>query len=705
MGEAPRLTLKELGTPGAYKYESGIAPLLIPDSDFEIKTAMINLIERRKYSGGTNESPLNHLKEFEKYCNTIKEFLSRFFPQKKTAETRALIQSFKQRTSESLYEAWERYKDYQRECPRHVISTYQIIQIFYGGLSPQGRSSLDAGAGGPIMNKTVEEVVNVIDDVVRNYMDWQEIEIETTRENGSIDQLNAINNFSTLLSNLGKEVVSIKAKLENASSQAQILPSQFLGSDTSSYSNPLFASCCMIIKCLVCDLCGKNDHDASNFPNVPIYGCDEYDGNENEHVNYVDNNDFGPRFNVQKNVENRNYHNHESYDSYNQNSGYRNQVTQGFCGNHHNYGYNDQSHAQVYGDHNKVMIQGQGDNSYDQLSHSMSRLENVMVDKANKLNDYISSSNKMFHDMLTHGKMLETQIFQLANTSKENATLSSLPSQGIDLKEPSPIENEGDESPLDEEVAKEHVEKVKEKEKEVYKPKFPYPQKFNRHKLDEQFGKFIEMLKEIHLSIPFTEVLEQMLNYYKFLKEILSGKRDCNVVEQVGLGECCSAFIHDDLLPKMKEPGNFSIPCNINGKLFQNALCDLGASVSIMLYSVFKRLKIGELLPSNMTLQLSDSSIKFPKGRVEDVPLKIGDFTIPVDFIVLEIAEDDHIPIILGRPFLATSGALIDVKGGRITLGVGNNEESFELKPMHESLSIVKGIMCVNSPRSIDNVL
>src|SRR6185437_11973855 len=101
----------------------------------------------------------------------------------------------------------------------------------------------------------------------------------------------------------------------------------------------------------------------------------------------------------------------------------------------------------------------------------------------------------------------------------------------------------------------------------------------------------------------------------------------------------------------------------------------------------------GELLLTNMTLQLADRSIKFPKGRVEDVPLRIGGFTIPVDFIMLEIEEDDHIPIILGRPFLATSGALIDVKGGRITLRVGNEKESFKLKPMHESLSFVKRIM------------
>ncbi|XP_021754767.1 uncharacterized protein LOC110720070 [Chenopodium quinoa] len=225
-----------------------------------------------------------------------------------------------------------------------------------------------------------------------------------------------------------------------------------------------------------------------------------------------------------------------------------------------------------------------------------------------------------------------------------------------------------------------------------------------RNKLDEQYGRFLEMLKEFHLSIPLTESMTQMPRYFKFLKDILSGKRDCNEIYSVELGECCGALIQNDLPKKMKDPGNFSISCKIKSKLFENALCDLGASVSIMPFSVFKKLKLGELIPTNMTLQLADRSIKFPNGRVEDVPLKISGFTIPVDFIVLEIEEDDHIPIILGRPFLATSGALIDVKGGQITLRVGNKKENFELKPMHESLSLVKGIKSDDSLRSFDNV-
>ncbi|XP_021732411.1 uncharacterized protein LOC110699225 [Chenopodium quinoa] len=348
----------------------------------------------------------------------------------------------------------------------------------------------------------------------------------------------------------------------------------------------------------------------------------------------------------------------------------------------------------------------------------MNRLENFMMAQSEKLNEFILSCNKMFEVLFTHGKMLENQINELAIPLRDCASPLSLPSQEVDFREPMCAMTTRSVKVLKESVPKKSKESEKESDSSEGN-KHEEPSKMSedsmislrrksgskmRYKLDEQFGKFVEMLKQLHLTLPFTDVVEQMPNYAKFLKEILSGKRACNMVEPVNLGECFSAFIHNDLPQKLKDPGNFSVPCKIKGKLFHNALCDLCASVSIMPYSVFKKLKLGELLPSNMTLQLANRSIKFPKGRVEDVPLKIGEFTIPIDFIVLEIAEDDHIPFILRRPFLTTSGTLIDVKGGRITLRVGKNEEGFELKPTHESLSLVKGIICVNSPRPIDNV-
>ncbi|XP_021730599.1 uncharacterized protein LOC110697542 [Chenopodium quinoa] len=280
--------------------------------------------------------------------------------------------------------------------------------------------------------------------------------------------------------------------------------------------------------------------------------------------------------------------------------------------------------------------------------------------------------------------------------------------ENLDDDKKKSITSEQKEEDVAKDVSKEesHEKKksVERKQEEVRKTDLQYPQKFMRNKLDEQFGRFLEMLKEVHLSIPLTKAMTEMPRYSKFHKDIFISKRDCNEIDLVKLGEYCSALIHNDLPKKMKDLGNFSIPCKIKCKLFENALCNLGITLSIMPFSVFKKLNLGELLPTNMTLQLADRSIMFPKGRVEDVPIKIGGFTIHVDFVVLEIEEDDHIPIILGRPFLATSGALIDVKGGHITLRVGNKKERFEIKPMHESLSLVKGIKSDDSLCSFDNV-
>ncbi|XP_021736290.1 uncharacterized protein LOC110702854 [Chenopodium quinoa] len=205
----------------------------------------------------------NSLRTWDEVTTT---FLGRFYSQKKTAEARALIQGFRQRASETIYEAWERYNEYQRECPHHGIPTYQVLQIFYGGLSPQGKTSLDAGAGGPIMNKTEKQVIEIIKDVVRHHMDWQEGEKESSRKGGSavysVDHLNAINNLTSQIANLGKEMTSIKAKLESSSSH-QERPSQSKGRGMS--SNPSTStSNNMPNGSLFCENCGSYDHDTSS---------------------------------------------------------------------------------------------------------------------------------------------------------------------------------------------------------------------------------------------------------------------------------------------------------------------------------------------------------------------------------------------------------------------------------------------------------
>jgi len=114
--------------------------------------------------------------------------------------------------------------------------------------------------------------------------------------------------------------------------------------------------------------------------------------------------------------------------------------------------------------------------------------------------------------------------------------------------------------------------------------------------------------------------------------------------------------------PKLKDIRSFSIPCVIGNYIIDKALCDLGASVSLMPMSIYKRLNLGELKPTKMSLHLADRSIKYPVEILKDVPIRIGQLYILTDFVVMDIREDSHIPILLGRPFLATADAIIDVK-------------------------------------------
>ncbi|XP_073225622.1 uncharacterized protein [Cicer arietinum] len=194
---------------------------------------------------------------------------------------------------------------------------------------------------------------------------------------------------------------------------------------------------------------------------------------------------------------------------------------------------------------------------------------------------------------------------------------------------------------------------------------------------------FLDVFKKLHINIPFAEALEQMPTYAKFMKDIMSKKRKIGG-EIVMLTEECSAILQRKLPPKLKDPGSFSIPCAIGNRTFGKALCDLGASVSLMPLSIYKKLGIGKVKDTQLMLQFADRSMKHPYGVVEDVLVKVDKFIFPVDFVVLDMEEDNDIPLILGRPFLATGRAMIDVADGTLTLKVNEETVTFNILKARE---------------------
>ena len=196
---------------------------------------------------------------------------------------------------------------------------------------------------------------------------------------------------------------------------------------------------------------------------------------------------------------------------------------------------------------------------------------------------------------------------------------------------------------------------------------------------EKQFARFLDVFKKLHINIPFAEALEKMSSYARFMKDLLSKKRKLQEDETIMLTVECSAIIKQKLPLKLKDPGSFVIPCEIGNIVVSNALCDLGASINLMPLSIFKRLGIGEVKPTMITLQLVDHSVAYPYGVVEGVLVNVDKFIFPVDFVVLDIEEDAKVPIILGRPFLATGRALIDVQQGELMLRVVDDKVTFSI--------------------------
>ena len=211
---------------------------------------------------------------------------------------------------------------------------------------------------------------------------------------------------------------------------------------------------------------------------------------------------------------------------------------------------------------------------------------------------------------------------------------------------------------------------------EEYKPPPPFPQSLRTKKKAINKAEILEVLRQVKVNIPLLDMIKQVPTYAKFLKDLWTVKKGLNIDKKAFLAEQVSAIIQYKTPVKYKDPSCPTISVNIGGICMEKALLDLGASVNLLPYPMYRQLGLGELKPTSITLSLADRSIKIPKGTVEDVLIQVDKFYYPVDFVVLDTepiaAGANYVPIILGRPFLATSNAVINCRNGVMQLTFGN---------------------------------
>ncbi|KAJ9560069.1 hypothetical protein OSB04_005229 [Centaurea solstitialis] len=710
MGDAnppERVPMRNLATPNLRAVQRGAPGPNIPNNNFEIKHGTIQLVQANQFGGSALEDPHSHLRTFEKICNTfkmngppedaiklrlfpfslrdraaaweeslpagqietwndmIRAFLNKFFPPGRTAQLLAEITHFTQGDLESLYETWERYKGLLKKCPHHGLNNWMIIQTFFGGLHQQFKNDITAAAGGALMNKTFEEA-------------WELI--ENLAEHSYATPRSAVRRVASVQE--PDELKEIKAQLVALTSQLKGTSLHMAHQGDGGYSDQF---------------------QSGGEPQ------------QTEQVQLLQNKNR-PRNDPFSDTYNEGWRNHPNL-SY---GGQRETMGQQQAGNRSNFSSSSQSN-------NVYRPPGYNQRKYE-AGENKSGLEEMMMKFASKIENTVGELASSMGTMATTVgavkaateqntasiRILEGQMGQIADAlnirnqgqfpsqterkMKEDCNAIQLRNgkelgipkvAGAKMPEKRRSENieEQDDEEVDAEIEMEEKNEKKENStteapkpaSKSMAPRVPYPNRLKSHKDEIQFSKFLEVFKKLHINIPFADALAQMPSYVKFLKDIISNKRKIEEHATVALTEECSAIIQNKLPQKLKDPGSFTIPIQIGVSTFGKALCDLGASINLMPLSIFRKLGLGEVQPTNVILQLADRSIKYPYGAIEDVLVKVGKFYFPVDFFILDIDEDKEIPLILGRPFLATGGALIDVQGGKLTLRVGDESVEFNV--------------------------
>ncbi|CAM8930795.1 unnamed protein product [Rhodiola kirilowii] len=710
--------------------------------DFDVKSSLVHMVTHDQYQGVGN--PSTHLANFQEYCRTYKprnvpveyvylklfpsslygdakewlqnqepgtfrtwdhlanSFLNKFFPPSRTKKFIDYILTFSQRDNELFHQAYDRFKHYLKECPHHNFRRADLMRYFYLGMSKEAKNQMDTASGGAIMDLPASQGFKIVDKIATNSDRYQGVDHKKMGKPRD-DSSNA---------EMKKEMADLTKKVENMISMVNCVEATKAKADKDK-----------IPAQQACFLCASTRHTTKNCPEGKYE--DDDDGYEEAHfVNQQRN------YNQNANPTTRTYEppqrrisNDSNFTSRPQGQG---NYQSNYQGNNqrqaygsisnHNQGQNSYSNQ----GQNSTSNQGQGSNQNSQYSQgnyqkpyqaksnmneqgnsSSNSQDNPMMAMMAQILESNKEGNRKMDEVVAENKRLAREVAQMKQIGKlpsqpdvnyiehvEAITLKSgkvlLTPQGKPSLKGKEVEEENAKESSEEEPQAPIEEEKKEHEEPIlmrkYVPMVPFPQRLNKSKLDAHFQRFVEMLKKLYVTLPFHEVITQNPTYAKFLKDIVSNRRVIEESSMVALNAECSAIVQSRMPRKMQDQGSFSIPISIGKIEIDRALCDLGASISLIPYSLYEKIDMGELHPTTISLKLADRSSRVPNGVLRDVPIKVGKFFIPVDFYVLDMDSEQETPVILGRPFLNTVEAVIKCGEGSIELKIGNEKLKFFLK-------------------------
>ncbi|XP_052297471.1 uncharacterized protein LOC127902467 isoform X2 [Citrus sinensis] len=645
-------------------------------SRFNFKPGIIQLLPT--FHGLESENPYLHLRDFEEVCNTYtdqncsmniirlklfpfslkdkaktwlqnlrsgsvrtwnnmqEQFLKKFFPPHRTNSFKRQITSFTQKNGETLYQCWDRFKELLNICPHHGFETWRLVTYFYEGLIPQSRQVVEMMCNGEFRDKNPEDALDYLDQLAENAQHWDTVgTFELTNKQQSSPSSGGIHNL--------REDHDLQAKFASLVRKVEALEHKKSDQVKS-------------VQEIACNICNSNDHFTQECPTLPaLKEC------LNDQANVI--NTFN-KPNPYSQTYNPGWKNHPNFSWRNNNNVQSSQAPppQNF--------QNPQPYAPY--------VPPPWKNLEDTM-HSFIRKQDVINNQnAQTFSDLKDTLAKIASALTIQEKgkfpaqpQPNPKIQQNPPTDQVKSVITLRSGKVVDRPMPEPYENDenskGKEG-LNELTPSEEITSVP--------PEPPFPHALNKPKKSNHSSEIYEIFKQVKVNIPLLDAIKQVPSYAKFLKDLCTVKRKLKVRKSAFMAEQVSTILSTNNKLKYKDPGCPTISCIIGNHRIEHALLDLGASVNLLPYSVYLQLNLGELKSTSTTLLLADRSVKVPKGIVEDVLVQVDKFIYPVDFIVLEtepvVNNYKPIPVILGRPFLATANALINCRNGLMNLSFGN---------------------------------
>ena len=576
------------------------------------------------------------------------EFLKKFFSAHKTNNLKRQIYTFVAQDGERFYQCWERFMETISACPHHGFDTWMLVNHFYDGMSPPMKQLLETMCGGEFLSKHPDEAMDFLNYVAETSKAWDE-------PNPRGAERSKPSNHQRGSMNAPSEDTEIKAKLTTLTLRLDEL--EMKNQHEMQSVNELSASQPS------CYNCQSNSH---------------FEEHCQEHA-HVLNQNRSPMNAPYGNTYNPNWKNHSSLPWKPKPPAYIPPGTQqqlpSLSSPVEHAILNLSKVVGTFVEEQKV-LNVQTNQKIEAVKSSLNRKLDNMHSKISKLSNHqLQSSEKgkaPFQSQQYQKGVNEIGLTEGPNARTDEVKAVVTLRSGKELKSTDPALVKSDPTVVD--PPQEEQSPSREERKISVPP--PFPQALRRRKSSVNQTEMLEVLRQVKVNIPLLDMIKQVPTYAKFLKDLCTVKRGLNVNKKAFLTEQVSAIIECKTPVKYKDPGCPTISVNIGGISVEKALLDLGASVNLLPYSMYKQLGLGELKPTSITLSLADRSIKIPKGTIEDVLIQVDRFYYPVDFVMLDTEPvavgPNHVPIILGRPFLATSNAIINCRNGVMQLTFGN---------------------------------